>query len=113
MQFPDYNKEFFLFTDASDHGAGAVLTQMDKNGFYRPIEFAGRIFNKPELNYTVTDREMLGVIYGIKKFRHYLQDKKFTIYTDHAALVTLFSRKEATLNGRIARWLDTVLSLNF
>ena len=67
LQFPDYDKEFHVFTDASNIGVGAVLTQMDKNGFYRPIEFIGRLLNKAEENYTVTDKEMLGVIFGIKK----------------------------------------------
>ena len=94
-------------------GVAAVLTQQDVNGFYRPIDFSGRLFNQAESNYTVTDQEMLACIFGIKKYRHYLQDKKFILYTDHAALVTLFSRRESSLNGRIARWLDTVLSFNF
>ena len=110
LRFPDYDRPFTIFTDASATGLGCTITQTDEHGFYRPIEFAGRNLSDTERRYHTTDRECLGVIYAIKKFRHYLEDAHFTIYTDHAALVTLFTRKEASLNMRRARWLDTIMS---
>ena len=40
LEHPDYESPFFIFTDASDHGVGAVLMQQDKKiKNLRPIAF--------------------------------------------------------------------------
>ena len=113
LQFPDFDKPFIIFTDASDTSCGAVLTQLDSNGFYRPIEFAGKSHTSQEARYSVTDREMLGVIFGIRRFHHYIDGTHFTLYSDHTALVSLFNKKENITNGRLARWIDTVMAYDF
>ena len=55
-----------------------------------------------EKNYSTTEREALGIIYSVKKFRHYLLGKKFTFHVHHSALLYLISR--ASLTGKLARW---------
>jgi hypothetical protein len=57
---------------------------------------------KPERNYSTTEREALGMIYSVTKFRHYLLDKRFTFHVDHTALVYLVFK--ALLTGKLARW---------
>ena len=113
LRFPDYNKPFIIFTDSSDTSTGAVITQVDKNGFYRPLEFGGRSLTEQEVRYSVTDRELLGVIFGIKRFHHYIDGTHFTLYSDHTALVSLFNKRENINNGRLARWVDTIMSHDF
>ena len=54
LSYPDYSKPFYLFTDASYDGLGAVLMQMDGDS-YRPLYFISRALSKPEKNYTVSD----------------------------------------------------------
>ena len=108
---PDMSKPFVIRTDASDVGIGAVLLQSDDQGHLRPVWYASRQLNKAERNYSTTHRECLGVIYGVKKFRQYIEFTSFTIETDHQALKWLMALKEPT--GRLARWSLDLQELDF
>jgi hypothetical protein len=58
--------------------------------------------SKEERNYLTKEREAVGMIYNVTKFRHYLLGKQFTFHVDHLALVYLVSK--ASLTGKLARW---------
>nr|XP_009770288.1 PREDICTED: uncharacterized protein LOC104221012 [Nicotiana sylvestris] len=59
-----------------------------------------------QLNYTVTEKELLDVVFAFDKFRSYLIGSNAIVYIDHAALRYLISKKES--KPRLIRW---VLSL--
>lgn len=67
LVFPDFKEPFHLYTDASNEGLGATLGQIH-DGREVVIAYAGRDLNNAEHNYSITERESLGVIFGIKKF---------------------------------------------
>lgn len=60
LGMPTDQGRFYLDTDASDTGLGAVLSQ-DQNGSETVIAYASRTLNKPEVNYDVTRMELLAV----------------------------------------------------
>ena len=93
LSYPDFSAEFILDTDASNHGIGAVLSQL-KDGVEHPVAFASRTLTKAERNYCVTQKELLAVVEFVKQFRHYLQGPKFRIRTDHAPLRSVRKVKE-------------------
>ncbi|XP_052271790.1 uncharacterized protein LOC127872504 [Dreissena polymorpha] len=101
---------FYLDTDASEIGLGAVLSQMQE-GRERVIAFASRATNKAERNYCITEQELLAVVYFIQYFRQYLLGRHFVVRTDHQALVWLFSLKEPS--SKIARWIDILSRYDF
>ena len=82
LAFPDFKEPFHLYTDASNEGIGTTLGQI-QNGKEVDIAYARRDLNAAESNYSTTEREMLGVIFGIRKFEPYLHGRKFTLHTDH------------------------------
>jgi hypothetical protein len=102
LAYPNMDKEFILQTDASDYAMGAVLLQLDQDGGRRPVAYASKTFGKAELNYTVTEKECLAIVWAVTiVFRPYLSFKSFTIETDHSALTYL---KSAELTARAKRW---------
>lgn len=103
LQSPDWELDFHIFVDASHIAVGAVLMQEKVKGWYRPIYYASRVLSTAEKNYTVTEREALGMIYALKKFRHYLLGNKVIFHVDHQALLYLVNKPE--LAGRLARWV--------
>lgn len=102
LAYPDNSKTFTLTTDASGTALGFVLGQFDDKGKERVIAFGGRSLNKFERNYSISERECLAIIEGIKSYHVYLADKPFIVFTDHSALKWLQSVKHDT--GRLARW---------
>uniref|UniRef100_A0ABD2WL33 RNA-directed DNA polymerase n=2 Tax=Trichogramma kaykai TaxID=54128 RepID=A0ABD2WL33_9HYME len=101
LNCPNFKEKFIVQTDASDTGLGAVLLQII-DGEERVLEFASRVLSSAERNYTVTERECLGVIWAVRKFRQYIEGYEFTVVTDHASLRWLCNLRNPT--GRLARW---------
>ncbi|KMQ88444.1 reverse ribonuclease integrase, partial [Lasius niger] len=99
---PDFSRRFFLQTDASTSGLGAVLTQYFEEG-ERVIAYASRTLNGAERNYSATELECLAVVWGIRRMKGYLEGYAFTVITDHQSLKWLQRLESPT--GRLARWL--------
>ena len=76
-----------------------------------PVSYASRQLNSAEKNYTTTKQEGLGMIYAVKKYRHYLLANKFVFFTDHRALLYLVNKPCNT--GRIVRWFLILLEFDF
>ena len=55
------------------------------------IAYAGHGLNSAEKNYSVTEREALGVVEAAKFFQTYLYGKRFVVYTDHHAFDGYFA----------------------
>ena len=103
LKYPDFERSFIIYTDASGTGLGAVLAQEHDDGKEHVIAYASRSMNQAERNYTITDQECLAVIWAVKYFHHYLGLQPFTIVTDHAALKWL--QTSHIPKGRRARWM--------
>ena len=56
-----------------------------------------------KLNYTVTEKEFLAVIYAINKFHHYIIGYEVFVHTYHSTIQYLMNKP--ITNGRITRWL--------
>jgi len=101
---------YYLDTDASDVGLGAVLSQ-DQDGQEVVLGYASRTLSRTERNYDVTRRELLAVVYGLKTYRQYLLGRHFVIRTDHSALQSL--RRTAEPIGQQARWQTFIEQFTF
>ena len=72
-------------SDASDYAIGAVLGQRVDN---KPtaIWYASKTLAEAQMNYMMTQKKLLAVVYALEKFKPYILGSKIVIYTDHAAL---------------------------
>ncbi|KAL2243765.1 UNVERIFIED_CONTAM: Transposon Ty3-G Gag-Pol polyprotein [Sesamum indicum] len=106
---PDWNHPFEIMCDASNHAIGAVLGQKigkDPHVIY----YASRMLDSAQSNYTTTEKELLAIVFALEKFRHYLLGTKVVVYSDHAALRYLLSKKEA--KPRLIRWILLLQEFN-
>ena len=101
---PDFGKQFFLQTDASKDGIGAVLTQFDSTSAEFVVEYASRTLTRAERNYATIERECLAVVWAVRKFRPYLFGSEFIILSDHKPLQYLNTSKIKDSYGRLTRW---------
>jgi len=107
LMFPFYDgRPFILDTDASNHGMGAVLSQVDNEGRERPISFWSASYaTATQAGMHITDREMLAILRAVTYFKHHLDAASVHVRTDHQALVPIFASKELP-HGHRGRWLS-------
>ena len=110
LAYPTRDGMFVLDTDASDHGVGAALSQV-QDGVGKPIAIASRTLSKSERNHCVTRRELLAVVEFVKQHRHYLQGARFCTRTDHAPLRSIIKAKDP--EGQLARWIEFLSTFDF
>ena len=91
LSYYDRKKEVTLQCDYSEKGLGVALVQEG-----RPIQFASKALIDDENDFAPIEGEMLGVVYGIQKFHHYLYGRQFTVECDHKPLSQI-SRKNLSL----------------
>ena len=78
---PDWSKEFFVETDASQFGVGAVLFQKGTEGEVNIyIDFAAKAFNSSQQNYSAVKRELLAGMFALERWRPFLLFRKFICF---------------------------------
>lgn len=110
LRYPNLNYPFYVATDTSNVGIGAVLYQVI-NGETRHISFVARSLNAAQRKYTTTRKELLAVVYALQQFHQYLWGRHFTLLTDHHALNYFHTQRVA--NSMMLNWLDILLSYDF
>ena len=63
-----------------------------------------------ELNYTVTEKQFLAVVYSINKFHHYITGYEVFVHTDHS--VIRFLMNKPITNGRLTRLILLLQEFN-
>jgi hypothetical protein len=118
LRQPDFDKVFYLQTDASKYGVGAVLSQDEGTRATtprrcHPVAYYSATFSPTEQNYDAHDLEFLGVIKAIDHWRPYLiwTKEPFVIETDHKNLT--YWKSPRKLTGRTARWHEKLQDYNF
>ena len=99
LRMPVFNKSFEIVSDTSDTAIGVVLLQ-DKH----PIAFESRKLSKVELNSTVTEKELLGVMHALRVWQCYLEGLDMVLLIDHCPNTYLDNQQ--TLGRRQARWSE-------
>ncbi len=59
----------------------------------------------------MTKKELLGIVFALRTLRYYLAGRRFRTYTDHKALLFIFTQMR--LYPMLERWLDDLLKFDF
>ncbi len=80
----------------------SMLAQNFNNTIDHPIYYASQLMNNVEKNYTTTKKEVLTMIYVVKKFCHYLLGNTFIFFVGHQAFWHVVNKPIVT--SWIAKW---------
>ena len=109
LRGPYWSLPFHISTDASDISIGGVLSSKEGQAPYS-IYFISKNLTPAELNYTVTEKEFLAVVYSINKFHHYITGYEVFVHIDHSTIIFLMNKP--ITNGRVTRWLLLLQEFN-
>ena len=107
LQYPSASKSLSMYVDASTTGLGAVLQQNDQ-GSWKPLAYFSKKLSPAQTRYSTYDRELLGIYEAVKYFRHMLEGRIFTIFTDHKPLIFAFKQRSDKASPRQLRHLDFI-----
>ena len=101
---------FVMETDASDKAIAGTLLQHG-----RPVAFFSRSLTSSELGHHIVEKEAYAIIECVRKWRHFLAGRHFTIITDQRAVSFMFSTclKGKIKNDKIMRWRMELLPFSF
>ncbi len=113
LAYADFTQPFFLYTDASNLGLGAVLAQRQQ-GVERVIAYASRSLHPAERNdsnYSSFKLELLAMKWAMsEKFKDYLWGAKVLVITDNNPLVHL---RTAKLGAVEQRWVAQLANYDY
>ena len=107
-------KPLRIICDANKQGLGAVLQQKEDMG-WKPISYASRFLTELEAKYSITELELLAVVWAIEHFENYVYGGKFGVVSDHKALQSVLKANKGnkTFSSRLTRWVDRLLPFDF
>ena len=127
LRYPDLNKSYVLFTDASKYGWAGVLTQsyeeIDESDqsttdihssrwktVYHPVSYISGLFRGSQLNWAALTKEAYAIYMLVRKLSFYLTNTDVLIRSDHLPLKKFL--KQNTMNTNVKNWAVELESYN-
>ena len=106
LRYPDPQKPYTLFTDASGIGWSGVLTQehVDDKGKSKlhPVCYVSGQFKGSQLNWAALTKEAYAIYMAIRRLTFYVTDADITIKSDHLPLRKFLAKE--TMNAKVNNW---------
>ena len=101
LSFYNVDKPVMIQCDASQAGLGACLMQDGK-----PIAYASRAMSKAEKNYAQIEKEMLSIVFAVRKFHQYIYGKEHVVIeNDHKPLEMIMKKTMDKVPPRLQRMM--------
>jgi len=101
LRYYNLREKVTIKCDASQHGLGAVLLQVEQ-----PVAYASRALTPTEENYAQIEKELLAIVFACAKFDAYVYGRDSVhVQTDHKPLESIFRKELCVAPKRHRRML--------
>ena len=104
-------KEVTLTCDACDLAISAILSQEGM-----PVVYVSRLLTGAEKNYATIEKEALALVWAVKRLEKFLLGRRFTIKSDHRALMFMFDPSKTLpkhASARLQRWAISLMNYDY
>ena len=120
LRYPNQNRPYVLFTNASKYGWAGVLTQpykeineltksttkggasQKKTVIHHPVSYISGLFRGSQLNWAALTKEAYAIYMSIRKLSFYLTNADVLIRSDHLPLKKFL--RQNTMNTKVNNW---------
>ena len=117
LKFPDPQKPYVLFTDASKYLWAGVLTQpyteeMEGKSVtvHHPVTYVSGLFRDSQLNWAALTKEVYVIYMSVIKLSFYLTDAEIMLRSDHFPLKKFLLKN--MLNSKVNNWAVEMETFN-
>ena len=127
LWYPDPNRLYVLFTDASKYGWAGVLMQpydeinesnqstadvstSQRKTVYHPVSYISGLFRGSQLNWAALTKEAYTIYMSVQKLSFYLINADVLIQSDHLPLKKFL--RQNTMNSKVNNWAVELKSYN-
>ena len=103
LRSPTTYDRIVLETDASDSGSGVCLKGIAPDNQEFIIAYSSHKFKNNEINWNIVEKEGFALVDAIRKYRHYLLGKPFTIRID-SRIIMYVQSKHTPKNKKLLDW---------
>ena len=96
----DKTKKHTIQCDASKKGLSAVLLQESK-----PVMYVSRALTETEQRYSNIERDLLAIVFALKRLNHYTFGRTITVQSDHQPLQSMWKKSIVSASPRLQRLL--------
>eukprot|EP00253_Pinus_taeda_P015822 PITA_15822 len=104
---PQFDKDFIIFSFASEHTIVAVLLQKDDQGNEKPISFFSRALRDAPLKYQIMEKKVYALVKAIKDFIIYILYSHMIAYVPNAVVKDILTQEG--LEGKRGKWITSIL----
>lgn len=103
----DFNKDFIVFSFASEHTITTVLLQKNNQGSEQPIAFFSKSLRDATLKYNIMEKQPLALVKVIKDFRVYILYSHIIAYVPNSVVKDILTQNGP--EGKRGKWIATIL----
>ena len=103
LHYPNPDKKYNVYTDASDNACRAQLSQ-EHNGREFPIAFLSHTFTETQQKWSTTKQEAYGIYYAITEWNYYLQGADIIVRNNHKPLAWYLNGKMLLIRSTDRVW---------
>eukprot|EP00253_Pinus_taeda_P029668 PITA_29668 len=104
---PQFDKDFIIFSFASEHTIAVVLLQKDDQGNEKPIAFFSRALRDAPLKYQIMKKQAYALVKAIKDFRIYILYSHVIAYVPNSSVKDILTQEG--LEGKRGKWIASIL----
>jgi hypothetical protein len=103
----NFEKDFMLFSFASEHTIASVLLQKDEHNFENPIVYYSRTLRDAPLKYDIMEKKAYALFKALKEFRVYILNSHTTTYVPNSSVKDILTQPEP--EGKRGKWIVVLL----
>jgi hypothetical protein len=104
---PNFEKDFILFSFASEHTIAGVLLQKDDQKFKKPITYYSKTLRDAPLKYDIMEKQVYALVKALKEFRFYILHSHTTTYVPSNLVKDILTQPD--LEGNRGKWIAVLL----